>query len=68
MLPDDVKISIFTISDKLRSNILQTPIHFSIEIDISNAKIDVDAFRKVVRDIAIEINKLQKLCLQEHFR
>lgn len=64
ILPEDIKISILIISNQLKSGLLQTGKQFGIVIDMTNAEFDLEKYTKVIKKIAIELDKLQKLCIE----
>lgn len=64
ILPSDVRISIFIIIDELNSPIFTFPKKLGIKLNKDNTKIDTDSFKKVIKNIAIEIEKLQKIIIE----
>lgn len=65
ILPSDIRISIFIILDELNSPTFTSPKKFGIKLDRNNTKLDANPSKEVIKNIAIEIEKLQKIMIED---
>lgn len=64
ILPDEIKLSIFKISDLLKSNLLVTPLQYGLKISMNNTRFEPNDIKMIMSDIGNEVIKLLDNCIE----
>ncbi|MGG3192994.1 hypothetical protein [Priestia aryabhattai] len=58
VLPEELREKIFNLENSLLDNVFVTPLEFGVQLDISNAKFNVEDFQRAFKELGTDIYQL----------